>query len=96
MLEFNVDKYKVNSGIGRMLYYAPIKTNKDNKNPNWCGIHRDHGLFTALAPGVFFKNNKQVSKPKDAGLYVRGKPINIPNDVLLFQIGETFELLTNG
>lgn len=96
LLDFDVKKHRVNSGVGRMLYYAPVNVNENDKNPYWCGLHQGHGLFSALAPGIFLKNNKRVSKPSGSGLHVRGKPINVPSDVLLFQVGETFELITNG
>jgi len=80
--------------VGRMLYYSPIKTTS-NISKYWCGVHRDHGLFTGLTPEIYFKKNKLVSKPTGSGLYIRDKAIDVDEDVLIFQIGEVLQLITN-
>lgn len=82
--------------LGRMLYYSPIYEGKDDGSPNWCGNHRDHGIFTALCPELFFKDGVLVPKPANSGLYILGQEISPPDDVMLFQIGEVMELMTNG
>lgn len=83
-----------NQGLGRMLYYSLVYS-QDN-NPHWCGLHRDHGLFTVLCPEVYVKEGVIVPKPQGSGLYITDKEISLPCDVLLFQIGEVMEMITNG
>jgi isopenicillin N synthase-like dioxygenase len=84
---------KNNFSVTRMLYYGPV----DNpKAVEWCGEHRDHGLITGLCPGTYFLNGKKVLQPPKTGLFVRGEEVSVSNDVLLFQIGEVAELITNG
>ncbi|MBS0636242.1 MAG: isopenicillin N synthase family oxygenase, partial [Verrucomicrobia bacterium] len=87
--------------VGRMLYYRKSVEGRSD-NPLWCGAHFDHGLFTALIPAVYFEEGKQVDEPADAGLFV--KPTNgtefekvVANDpdVMLFQVGEFGQLVTN-
>jgi len=82
--------------LARMLYYTSVPNGEDDGNPNWCGKHRDHGLFTGLCPEVFFKNGQKAQKPEGSGLHILGLEISPPEDVLLFQIGECLELLSNG
>lgn len=82
--------------LGRMLYYSPIYEGKDDGSPNWCGDHRDHGIFTALCPELFFKDTIPISKPENSGLHILGQEISLSDDVILFQIGEVMELMTNG
>lgn len=81
------------TSVTRMLYYGPIH---DSNAGEWCGEHRDHGLLTGLCPGVYFWKGERVPKPSGTGLFVRGEEISAPDDVLLFQIGEVAELITNG
>ncbi len=93
----------------RMLHYMPIT--HDDGNPNWCGKHRDHGIFTGLCPAVYFMGDVSpvragsnggnlggtpIEKPKDGGLYIRGVPITIPKDCMAFQVGEVAQMLTDG
>ena len=84
------------TGMSRMLYYAPVNSETNDGNPNWCAEHRDHSMFTGLCPAVFIQNGEIVSKPADCGLFVRGIPVSFPKDVLIFQVGEAGQLLTNG
>jgi isopenicillin N synthase-like dioxygenase len=84
------------TGMSRMLYYAPVNPDTNDGNPNWCAEHRDHSMFTGLCPATFVKNGEIVAKPNDCGLYVRGVPVSFPKDVLIFQVGEAAQLLTNG
>lgn len=87
--------------LGRMLHYR--KTRETSfENPNWCGAHFDHGLFTALLPAAYFVDDQQIPEPEEAGLFVRLKnekhfrKVIIPElDLLLFQVGEFAQLLSN-
>lgn len=83
-------------GVGRMLYYETITAGHDNQQPNWCGEHCDHGLFTALCPEIFYQDEHEVLKPPDSGLYILDQEVSTPKDIILFQIGEVAELITNG
>ena len=82
------------SGKGRMLHYGAIPEGEDDGNPNWCSVHRDHGLFTGLIPATYVKDGQIVPKPAGAGLYIREKEIKAPDDVMLFQVGEMIDLVT--
>lgn len=84
------------TGVTRMLHYKAIKEEEKDLNPDWCGLHRDHSLFTGLCPELYFKNGVMVEKPKNSGLIIQGKEINIDNDILLFQVGEAAQLVTKG
>lgn len=84
------------TGLGRMLYYAPIDLPDNTENPNWCGMHRDHSVITGLTAATFIKDGQVADQPEGSGLYVRGQAVPIPSDVLIFQVGETGELITNG
>ncbi len=87
--------------LGRMLYYRK-STDSGIDNPYWCGAHFDHGMFTALLPAVYFVNGEQVSEPQEAGLFVKTtsdgvfKKVRADDpDVMLFQVGEFGQLVTN-
>jgi isopenicillin N synthase-like dioxygenase len=88
-------------GYGRMLHYHQ-ENESNHTNPNWCGVHYDHGIFTGLAPAYYFKEGKLVEEPAEAGLYVKPTHaqdfIKIPSSdksVLLFQVGEFGQLATH-
>ncbi len=81
------------TSVARMLYYGPID---DPDAVEWCGEHRDHSLLTGLCAGAYFRKGHRVSKPAGSGLFIRGEEFSAPEDALLFQIGETAELITNG
>ncbi len=83
-------------GLGRMLHYKAIPEGEDDGNPNWCNIHRDHGALTVLCPEVYYKNGERVSRPEGGGLYIEGKPVSPPTNIMLVQMGEVIELLSNG
>lgn len=92
---------KVTHGMGRMLHYSK-QSDATMDNPFWCGAHFDHGLFTALLPGYYFLNGKQVEEPMEAGLFVRKsskesfkKIVASDPDVMLFQVGEFGQLASN-
>ncbi len=88
--------------IGRMLYYRKSIDSTDLDNPYWCGAHFDHGLITALLPAFYFMNGKAVPEPLEAGLFVSTTAKGIfqkvkadDPDVMLFQVGEFGQLVTN-
>lgn len=89
------------TGYGRMLHYHK-ENDVTNANPNWCGEHFDHGIFTGLVPAYYFRNGIEIDEPEEAGLYI------IPNNgshfekinandksVLLFQVGEFGQLASH-
>jgi isopenicillin N synthase-like dioxygenase len=89
------------SGYGRMLHYHKIN-DATNDNPDWCGGHFDHGVFTGLMPAYYFRNGEPVAEPEEAGLFI--KPSNsteyvkcdaTDKAVLLFQVGEFGQLVSN-
>ena len=88
-------------GYGRMLHYHKEKETRQT-NPNWCGAHFDHGVFTGLMPAYYFRDGEEVSEPEEAGLFIR--PTNGKNfekvkasdkSILLFQVGEFGQLASN-
>lgn len=90
LFEVNIEDM---TSLARMLYYGPIH---DPKAVEWCAEHRDHSFLTGLCPGVYFYKGQKVPPPPKTGLFVRGEEVLAPDDALLFQIGETAELITNG
>lgn len=90
------------TGFGRMLHYHK---ERNGINPDWCGGHYDHGLFTALAPARYYSLGQRVPEPEEAGLHIVetrnfGKEIysKVPcdrDDLLLFQVGEFGQLISN-
>lgn len=87
--------------VGRMLCYRK-SVEGTSDNPYWCGAHFDHGLFTALMPAVYFEQGSQIEEPLEAGLFVKThndglfkKVVANDPDVMLFQVGEFGQLLTN-
>ncbi|MEI7494360.1 MAG: 2OG-Fe(II) oxygenase family protein [Alphaproteobacteria bacterium] len=89
-------------GLGRMLHYKSVAGGEDDGNANWCGDHRDHGVFTCLCPEAFYRDGEVVSRPANSGLYIEGRPVGIPledaitRNVVFFQMGEVIELMTKG
>lgn len=96
----NMDLTKL-TGYGRMLHYHK-EGDVTNANPNWCGAHLDHGALTGLVPAYYFRDGQEIEEPAEAGLYIvpanggQYEKINA-NDksILLFQIGEFAQLMTN-
>lgn len=89
------------TGFGRMLHYLK-QGDTHSKNPNWCGGHYDHGIFTALMPAYYFQNGVLIEEPSEAGLYIipTGKndyeKVHAPDrSIVLFQVGEFGQLLSN-
>ncbi len=86
---------------GRMLYYRK-STEGSTDNPFWCGSHFDHSVFTGLLPAFYFVNGEPVAEPIEAGLFVKTtadgvfkKVLANDPDVLMFQVGEFGQLITN-
>jgi isopenicillin N synthase-like dioxygenase len=82
--------------ISRALDYESIKHEDNYINPFWCGEHRDHGFLTGLCPASYFQGENLIDEPEGSGLYINNKHVIIPNDCVLFQVGEAAELITNG
>ncbi len=87
--------------LGRMLYYRK-SGNTVADNPFWCGEHFDHSMFTALLPAFYFMEGEAIAEPTEAGLFVKTsidgtfkKVIADDPDVLMFQVGEFGQLVTN-
>ncbi len=88
-------------GYGRMLHYHKDQETYQH-NPDWCGAHLDHGVFTGLMPAYYFKDEIEIEEPHEAGLHIipsHGKDFEkvYANDksVLLFQVGEFAQLVSN-
>lgn len=88
-------------GYGRMLHYHK-ESDSHNVNPNWCGAHLDHGLFTALMPAYYFQDGVGIAEPDGAGLYIRpsnGRDfVKVDADdtsILYFQVGEFAQLASD-
>jgi isopenicillin N synthase-like dioxygenase len=87
--------------VGRMLYYRKgVDGTLDN--PFWCGAHFDHSMFTALLPAFYFSNGVAIGEPMEAGLFVKTtcdgvfkKVVANDPDVMMFQVGEFGQLVTN-
>ena len=86
--------------LGRLLYYKGANSVADN--PLWCGPHFDHGLFTALIPAYYYVDGEIVPEPIEAGLFIKTntegiykKVIADDPDVMMFQVGEFAQLLSN-
>lgn len=88
-------------GYGRMLHYRQ-ENDIANTNPDWCGAHFDHGIFTGLAPAHYFKGEDEIEEPEEAGLFILPtneqdfvKVNTSDKSILLFQAGEFGQLATH-
>ncbi len=86
---------------GRMLHYRK-SIDGSHDNPFWCGAHFDHSIFTALIPAFYFVDGHPIAEPLEAGLFVKTtrdgifkKVVADDPDVMLFQVGEFGQLVTN-
>lgn len=86
---------------GRMLHYHK-KEKSHVINPNWCGAHLDHSVLTGLMPAYYFQDGKEIEEPKEAGLFIMPTEGNTfekidaaDKSILLFQIGEFAQLISN-
>ncbi|NGX38171.1 MAG: hypothetical protein K1000chlam2_01343 [Chlamydiae bacterium] len=87
--------------MARMLYYRK-SIEGSSENPLWCGAHFDHGIFTALIPAFYFVDGEVIPEPEEAGLFVKEtsdgvfkKVVANDPEVMLFQVGEFGQLVTN-
>eukprot|EP00056_Hartaetosiga_gracilis_P023009 m.34723 g.34723 ORF g.34723 m.34723 type:complete len:368 (-) comp9945_c0_seq1:54-1157(-) len=91
----------------RCLYYFPIDKKTVDSIPvdGWCGWHNDHCVLTSLIPAAFYDVEKGESIPNpdpESGLYIKTrdgsvvKPKVTTTNCLLFQIGETAQILSKG
>ena len=71
-------------------------------NPNWCGAHFDHGVFTSLMPAYYFKDGIEVEEPEEAGLYIKPThedefvKVDVSDkSIMYFQVGEFAQLVSN-
>lgn len=88
-------------GYGRMLHYHKEGSATDC-NPDWCGAHFDHGVFTGLIPAYYFRDGVEIEEPHDAGLFIMPHHANTFEKIqaddkatLLFQVGEFGQLLAH-
>jgi len=88
-------------GYGRMLHYHK-ESDATNVNPNWCGAHFDHGVFTGLVPAYYFRSGEAVAEPEEAGLFIKPtdregfeKIYADDKSILLFQVGEFGQLASH-
>ncbi|EGD81582.1 hypothetical protein PTSG_02297 [Salpingoeca rosetta] len=94
---------QLNRHACRGLYYFPTAEG-DKVKDGWCGWHNDHCLLTGLIPGQFFEEpagNACESPDPDAGLYICTRSGQVvkprpPKNAMLFQIGETAQILSGG
>jgi len=57
---------------GRLMYYYAQTEKKLTKPPaNWCSWHKDYSYLTALTPDLFFRKEKVIPRPIDAGLFIQ-------------------------
>lgn len=105
-------------GVGRMLHYhrseeglAVSAAERDTgsgtfsdqqRNPDWCGAHFDHGVFTGLMPAWYFRDAEEVEEPEEAGLHVipagavHFEKVHLKDkSIMLFQTGEFGQLASN-
>lgn len=88
------------SARGRLLHY--LKNTDTNANPDWCGAHYDHSIFTGLMPAYYYQGQRAIAEPDEAGLYIipTGESDYVKihaedHNLLLFQVGEFGQLASN-
>ena len=91
------------SYLGRMLHYFPMEPEANTTLDGLCGWHLDHGCITCvLSPLYLDLQGNPQPKPADCGLHVKMPAngsifkIDIPEDCLGIQLGETFQVLSGG
>eukprot|EP01121_Diplochlamys_sp_Union-15-3_P012082 TRINITY_DN3575_c0_g1_i1.p1 TRINITY_DN3575_c0_g1~~TRINITY_DN3575_c0_g1_i1.p1 ORF type:complete len:356 (+),score=65.52 TRINITY_DN3575_c0_g1_i1:78-1145(+) len=88
----------------RLLHYFPMSTDEPRSKDSWCGWHNDHDLLTGLCPALFqtLGSEQEIVCPDpEAGLYIKTRldktvKVKIPKEALIFQIGESAQILTGG
>lgn len=89
--------------IGRLLHYFP----QEGSEQPWCGWHNDHSPLTGLTCPLYLNqttgeivSSSEVADEK-TGLFVKDRKgaslkAKVTPDLLLFQIGETSQIISNG
>lgn len=87
----------------RLLHYFPINESCESEFDDWCKWHKDHGALTGLTRAMYFdeiSGNEIPNPDPKCGLWVRTLTgdikIDIPEDCLAFQIGETSQIMSGG
>ena len=96
---------KSKSYKSRYLYYYPPPPNDNDNDNDSCAWHSDHGFLTSLCQPKYF-NAKMPDDIIDSNNIESGLEIidtqnnlikiNIPENHLAIQIGETLQILSNG
>ncbi|CAG9334967.1 unnamed protein product [Blepharisma stoltei] len=91
------------NSAGRLLHYFP----QVGSTHEWCGWHNDHSCLTGLTCPLYLNqttgevvNPNEVSDCK-TGLFIKNRrgemlKAHLTSDLLLYQIGETAQILSNG
>ncbi|MFN7098181.1 MAG: 2OG-Fe(II) oxygenase family protein, partial [Gammaproteobacteria bacterium] len=94
-------RHDILTGHCRMLHYRK-ESDATYENPDWCGAHFDHSIFTGLIPAYYFCDGQEIDEPAEAGLYIKPTTGNDfkkihANDksILLFQVGEFGQFLSH-
>jgi len=91
-----------NTPKARLLHYYEQPQEKKKELDGACGWHLDHGGLTVLTKAVYLNEHfEEVQEPDDCGLYIKDRHGNIhhgviPENSLLCQIGEIFQVLSGG
>jgi len=92
---------------GRILYYSNEKRNvntaRKNADSPLCGLHVDHCAFTGLLPSIYFDpSDPSIEVDHGKGLQILPygssdlESVELEEDSIGFQIGETAQMLTYG
>mmetsp|Transcript_10292 Transcript_10292/g.27430 ORF Transcript_10292/g.27430 Transcript_10292/m.27430 type:complete len:320 (-) Transcript_10292:185-1144(-) len=95
---------------GRALYYYPrSNAGSSAASSDWCGLHADHGVLTALVPSFLFDESKDEHNilrkgliESGQGLYVSAigedepSHVELLEDSVAFQLGETAQIMSKG
>ena len=91
-----------NTPKARLLHYYEQPECKKMELDGACGWHLDHGGLTVLTKAVYLNENyEEVQEPEDCGLYIKDRHGNvhhgvIPENSVLCQMGEIFQVLSGG
>lgn len=86
---------------GRLLHYFPYKPEDVTSIDSSCGWHLDHGCITILLSPLFFNLLGEKEMFIDSGLIIKTNngediAINIPENSIAIQLGETIQYLSGG
>ncbi|CAG9325782.1 unnamed protein product [Blepharisma stoltei] len=101
LLEDIVKNHK--NTVGRLLHYFP----QVGSTHEWCGWHNDHSCLTGLTCPLYLNQTTgEIVSPNElpdvkTGLFIRNRKgeilkAHLTNDLLLFQIAETSQIISNG